>query len=157
LLFFLLLLQIEGHDDDVNTVAFADSTSQILYSGGDDGLCKVSLIVIYVIFICLFGLSMSLFDITFSSKESAGLYKHCDAESSLKSDRHSASQEIYFLILSNLKILYYVKKNMIVLCTEIVLFGPHFQLYFLHINFHVVFLFVHRACCLDCAKEYIQV
>lgn len=34
-------LRIEGHDDDVNTVAFADSTSQILYSGGDDGLCKV--------------------------------------------------------------------------------------------------------------------
>lgn len=25
----------------MNTVAFADSTSQILYSGGDDGLCKV--------------------------------------------------------------------------------------------------------------------
>ncbi|XP_067004038.1 DDB1- and CUL4-associated factor 11 isoform X1 [Anabrus simplex] len=34
-------LRIEGHDDDVNTVAFADNTSQILYSGGDDGLCKV--------------------------------------------------------------------------------------------------------------------
>jgi WD domain, G-beta repeat. len=38
---YYVLLQIEGHDDDVNTVAFADSTSQILYSGGDDGLCKV--------------------------------------------------------------------------------------------------------------------
>ncbi|XP_059485876.1 DDB1- and CUL4-associated factor 11 [Neocloeon triangulifer] len=34
-------LRIEGHDDDVNSVAFADSTSQILHSGGDDGLCKV--------------------------------------------------------------------------------------------------------------------
>ncbi|KAK7788866.1 hypothetical protein R5R35_013446 [Gryllus longicercus] len=34
-------LRIDGHDDDVNTVAFADNTSQILYSGGDDGLCKV--------------------------------------------------------------------------------------------------------------------
>ncbi|KAF4532424.1 hypothetical protein B566_EDAN003877 [Ephemera danica] len=34
-------LRIEGHDEDVNTVAFADSTSQILYSGGDDGLCRV--------------------------------------------------------------------------------------------------------------------
>ncbi|XP_015585842.1 DDB1- and CUL4-associated factor 11 isoform X2 [Cephus cinctus] len=34
-------LRIEGHDDDVNTVAFADNTSQILYSAGDDGLCKV--------------------------------------------------------------------------------------------------------------------
>ncbi|XP_015191520.1 PREDICTED: DDB1- and CUL4-associated factor 11 isoform X1 [Polistes dominula] len=33
--------RIEGHDDDVNTVAFADNTSQILYSAGDDGLCKV--------------------------------------------------------------------------------------------------------------------
>ena len=42
------LLQIEGHDDDVNTVAFADSTSQILYSGGDDGLCKVSYNISYV-------------------------------------------------------------------------------------------------------------
>jgi hypothetical protein len=40
--------QVEGHNDDVNTVAFADSTSQILYSGGDDGLCKVSVIVIYI-------------------------------------------------------------------------------------------------------------
>uniref|UniRef100_A0A1B6CJX3 DDB1- and CUL4-associated factor 11 n=1 Tax=Clastoptera arizonana TaxID=38151 RepID=A0A1B6CJX3_9HEMI len=34
-------LRIEGHSDDVNTVAFADNTSHILYSGGDDGLCKV--------------------------------------------------------------------------------------------------------------------
>ncbi|CAK9798391.1 DDB1- and CUL4-associated factor 11 [Anthophora quadrimaculata] len=33
--------RIEGHDNDVNTVAFADNTSQILYSAGDDGLCKV--------------------------------------------------------------------------------------------------------------------
>jgi WD40 repeat protein len=48
LLLCLILLQIEGHDDDVNTVAFADSTSQILYSGGDDGLCKVFVIVIYI-------------------------------------------------------------------------------------------------------------
>ena len=35
------ILQIEAHDDDVNTVRFADESSQILYSGGDDGLCKV--------------------------------------------------------------------------------------------------------------------
>lgn len=35
------LEQIKGHNDDVNTVAFADNTSHILYSGGDDGLCKV--------------------------------------------------------------------------------------------------------------------
>ncbi|XP_071446703.1 DDB1- and CUL4-associated factor 11 isoform X1 [Hetaerina americana] len=34
-------LRIKGHSDDVNTVAFADDTSQILFSGGDDGLCKV--------------------------------------------------------------------------------------------------------------------
>lgn len=35
------ILKISAHDDDVNTVAFADATSQILFSGGDDGLCKV--------------------------------------------------------------------------------------------------------------------
>ncbi|XP_023239273.1 DDB1- and CUL4-associated factor 11-like [Centruroides sculpturatus] len=34
-------LKIRSHEDDVNSVAFADSTSQILFSGGDDGLCKV--------------------------------------------------------------------------------------------------------------------
>ena len=34
--------QIQAHDDDVNTVIFADDSSQIIYSGGDDGLCKVS-------------------------------------------------------------------------------------------------------------------
>lgn len=34
-------LRIDAHDDDVNAVAFADSTSQILFSGGDDGLCKI--------------------------------------------------------------------------------------------------------------------
>ncbi|KAH0535208.1 DDB1- and CUL4-associated factor 11 isoform X1 [Cotesia glomerata] len=34
-------IKIKGHTDDVNAVAFADNTSQILYSGGDDGLCKV--------------------------------------------------------------------------------------------------------------------
>ncbi|XP_012140236.2 DDB1- and CUL4-associated factor 11 [Megachile rotundata] len=33
--------RIEAHDNDVNTVVFADDTSQILYSAGDDGLCKV--------------------------------------------------------------------------------------------------------------------
>ncbi|XP_017753181.1 PREDICTED: DDB1- and CUL4-associated factor 11 isoform X2 [Eufriesea mexicana] len=33
--------KIDGHNNDVNTVAFADNTSQILYSAGDDGLCKV--------------------------------------------------------------------------------------------------------------------
>ena len=33
--------QIDAHEDDVNAVAFADASSQILFSGGDDGLCKV--------------------------------------------------------------------------------------------------------------------
>ncbi|XP_026277378.1 DDB1- and CUL4-associated factor 11 isoform X2 [Frankliniella occidentalis] len=35
------VLKIEGHYGDVNTVAYADSTSHILYSGSDDSLCKV--------------------------------------------------------------------------------------------------------------------
>ncbi|GFR62296.1 DDB1- and CUL4-associated factor 11 [Elysia marginata] len=34
-------LKIHAHDDDVNTVRFANESSHILYSGGDDGLCKV--------------------------------------------------------------------------------------------------------------------
>ncbi|XP_052230443.1 DDB1- and CUL4-associated factor 11-like isoform X2 [Dreissena polymorpha] len=34
-------LKIDAHDDDVNAVAFADDNSQILFSGGDDGLIKV--------------------------------------------------------------------------------------------------------------------
>ncbi|KAG8200731.1 hypothetical protein JTE90_022340 [Oedothorax gibbosus] len=34
-------LRIYSHEDDVNTVAFADNTSEILFSGGDDGICKV--------------------------------------------------------------------------------------------------------------------
>lgn len=36
-----LLLQIDAHEDDVNAVAFADSSSQLLFSGSDDALCKV--------------------------------------------------------------------------------------------------------------------
>lgn len=35
------ILKIEGHNDDVNTVCFCDNTSQLLFSGSDDGLCKV--------------------------------------------------------------------------------------------------------------------
>lgn len=34
-------LQIDAHEDDVNAVAFADSSSQLLFSGSDDALCKV--------------------------------------------------------------------------------------------------------------------
>lgn len=33
--------QVHGHEDDINAVAFADASSHILFSGGDDGLCKV--------------------------------------------------------------------------------------------------------------------
>jgi len=36
------LMQVDAHDDDVNAVSFADETSNILLSGSDDGLCKVS-------------------------------------------------------------------------------------------------------------------
>ena len=35
-------MQVDAHDDDVNAVSFADETSNILLSGSDDGLCKVS-------------------------------------------------------------------------------------------------------------------
>jgi WD repeat-containing protein 23 len=35
------VLRINGHADDVNTVCWADETSQILFSGSDDCLCKV--------------------------------------------------------------------------------------------------------------------
>lgn len=34
-------LMVDAHEDDVNAVCFADSSSQILFSGGDDGLCRV--------------------------------------------------------------------------------------------------------------------
>ncbi|XP_039354222.1 DDB1- and CUL4-associated factor 11 [Mauremys reevesii] len=34
-------LKIESHEDDVNAVAFADGSSHILFSGGDDAICKV--------------------------------------------------------------------------------------------------------------------
>ncbi|KAM6900604.1 DDB1- and CUL4-associated factor 11 [Xenentodon cancila] len=34
-------LKIDAHEDDVNAVAFADNSSQLLFSGSDDALCKV--------------------------------------------------------------------------------------------------------------------
>ncbi|MCJ8745750.1 hypothetical protein PDJAM_G00133900 [Pangasius djambal] len=34
-------LKIDAHEDDVNAVAFADASSQLLFSGSDDALCKV--------------------------------------------------------------------------------------------------------------------
>lgn len=37
-------VQVEAHEDDVNAVSFADEGSQILFSGSDDGLCKVSIL-----------------------------------------------------------------------------------------------------------------
>uniref|UniRef100_A0A3B3TER3 Ddb1 and cul4 associated factor 11 n=1 Tax=Paramormyrops kingsleyae TaxID=1676925 RepID=A0A3B3TER3_9TELE len=33
-------LKIDAHEDDVNAVAFADTSSQLLFSGSDDALCK---------------------------------------------------------------------------------------------------------------------
>uniref|UniRef100_A0A8C6KT33 Ddb1 and cul4 associated factor 11 n=1 Tax=Nothobranchius furzeri TaxID=105023 RepID=A0A8C6KT33_NOTFU len=38
---FLFPCQIDAHEDDVNAVAFADSSSQLLFSGSDDAVCKV--------------------------------------------------------------------------------------------------------------------
>lgn len=35
------LRQIQAHEYDINSVAFADDSSHIIYSGGDDGLLKV--------------------------------------------------------------------------------------------------------------------
>ncbi|XP_073527145.1 DDB1- and CUL4-associated factor 11 isoform X1 [Phyllobates terribilis] len=35
------ILKIGAHEDDVNAVSFADDSCHILYSGGDDALCKV--------------------------------------------------------------------------------------------------------------------
>ncbi|XP_011670539.1 DDB1- and CUL4-associated factor 11 isoform X2 [Strongylocentrotus purpuratus] len=34
-------MRIESHEDDVSAVCFADQSSQILFSGADDGMCKV--------------------------------------------------------------------------------------------------------------------
>ncbi|XP_072748454.1 DDB1- and CUL4-associated factor 11 isoform X1 [Anoplolepis gracilipes] len=35
------VLRFHGHEKDVNTIAFADDSSHVFYSGSDDGLCKV--------------------------------------------------------------------------------------------------------------------
>lgn len=32
---------------DVNTVCFADESGHIIYSGSDDGLCKVNILFLY--------------------------------------------------------------------------------------------------------------
>ena len=33
---------MKAHADDVNAVSFADETSNLLFSGSDDRLCKVT-------------------------------------------------------------------------------------------------------------------
>ena len=38
--------QIEAHEDDINTVAYADSACQIFFSGSDDQLVKVRLFAV---------------------------------------------------------------------------------------------------------------
>ncbi len=35
------MLRLEGHDDDVNSVCFADDSSHILFSGSDDTYIKI--------------------------------------------------------------------------------------------------------------------
>ncbi|KAG8068771.1 hypothetical protein GUJ93_ZPchr0005g14697 [Zizania palustris] len=37
-----LTLRLPAHQSDVNTVAFADDTGHLIYSGSDDTLCKVA-------------------------------------------------------------------------------------------------------------------
>lgn len=41
ILIVCVVLQIDAHQDDADAVALDDRSPQIIYSGGDDGLCKV--------------------------------------------------------------------------------------------------------------------
>lgn len=41
IVYAVYVFQIDAHEDDVNAVAFADVSSQLLFSGSDDALCKV--------------------------------------------------------------------------------------------------------------------
>ena len=34
-------MKITAHEDDVNAVAFVDTPTHVVASGGDDGLCKI--------------------------------------------------------------------------------------------------------------------
>jgi WD repeat-containing protein 23 len=34
-------MKIVAHEDDVNAVAFVDTPTHVVASGGDDGLCKI--------------------------------------------------------------------------------------------------------------------
>ena len=48
------LYQIDAHQDDANAVAFVDDSSHIIVSGGDDGICKVSVFsCILVAIVCM--------------------------------------------------------------------------------------------------------
>lgn len=51
--FFYLLKtvvpKILAHEEDVNTVAYADETSQIFFSGSDDGICKVIDFLLFIL------------------------------------------------------------------------------------------------------------
>lgn len=35
------IMRVEGHDNDINTVCFADNSGNVFYSGSDDSYCKV--------------------------------------------------------------------------------------------------------------------
>ena len=37
----IIIIKVNTHQDDANGLAFSDSSGQILYTTGDDGLCKV--------------------------------------------------------------------------------------------------------------------
>lgn len=37
-------MRVEGHQDDVNAVAYADTTSRVIFSGSDDCLIKVQVL-----------------------------------------------------------------------------------------------------------------
>ena len=37
----ILIIYFVAHEDDVNAVAFVDTPTHVVASGGDDGLCKI--------------------------------------------------------------------------------------------------------------------
>ena len=46
--------------DDVNAVTFADESGNLLYSGSDDSLCKVSIVWMVFLFVILASLGLSV-------------------------------------------------------------------------------------------------
>ena len=40
------MCQIDAHQDEANALSFADDSSHIIASGGDDGICKVSYVIL---------------------------------------------------------------------------------------------------------------